>query len=94
MGIVRTPRLREIAPKALAEAFVNSSSYESTRRIWDLIDAQPQIESDQLRRLEYAVQTNDQVYNAVRQGGVPIPDLVKALVEKFEPSTPDDEPPF
>jgi uncharacterized membrane protein len=94
MGIVRTPRLREIATKALVESFVNSVSYDSTRRIWELIETQPQIESEQLRRLEYAVQTNDQVYDAVRQpGGVPIPSLVKALVDKFEPPA-DDEPPF
>jgi hypothetical protein len=92
MGIVRAPSLREIAPKVLAEAFVNSRSYDSTRRIWELIEAQPQLESETLRRLEYAVQTNAQVYEGNRDGK-PIPALVKELVEKFEPPA-DDEPPF
>lgn len=95
MGIVRTPRLRDVAIKAMVEAFVSSASYETTRKLWALIENQPQIESDQLRRLEYAVQTNNQVYDAIRApDGTPIPELVKQLVEKFEPPPDPDEPPF
>lgn len=93
MGIVRTPNLRELAPKVLVEAFVNSASYESSRRIWALIDSQPQIESEQLRRLEYAVKVNDQVRDA-NLDSKPMPGLVKALVEKFEPPPDPDEPQF
>ena len=94
-GIVRTPSLQDVALKAMVEGFVNSRSYDTTRRLWALIEKQPQIEADQLRRLEYAVQTNNQVYAAVRSPeGTPIPYLVKELVEKFEPPVDPDEPPF
>ena len=81
--------------KSLVEAFVNSRSYDSTRLIWAHIANQPNIESDQLRRLEYALQTNDQVYNA-NVDGIAVPGLVKNLVERFEPPAPSwpDEPPF
>ena len=79
---------RDVGVKALAEAFVNSGSYDQTRRLWSLIELQSLIEGPQLRRLEYAVSSNSQIYNAVipRQGKVP--ELVAALVAKFEPSPP------
>lgn len=96
MAVVREPSLREVSVKSLVEALVNSRSYESTRTIWAHIVNQPNIESEQLRRLEYAVQTNDQVYNA-NVDGTAVPVLVKELVDRFEPpapSWPDDEPPF
>jgi hypothetical protein len=53
------------------------------------------IETEQLRRLEYAVATNNQVYDCVADAK-PVPELVKALIEKFEPPAPNysDEPPF
>jgi hypothetical protein len=92
MGIVRAPTLRDVATQAVVEAFVTSGSYDATRKIWALIEKQQQLESSQLRRLEYAVQTNDQVYDA-NLDGKSIPDLVKALVNEFEPPA-DDEPPF
>lgn len=99
MGVVREPSLRPLAVKAMAEAFVTSKSFDFTRMLWGLLENQPSIESEQLRRLEYAVQTNRQVYEAVRiPDGTPIPALVKGLVEKFEPPVPEtpwgDEPPF
>lgn len=87
---------REVGVKALAEAFVNSWSFDTTRRFWAMIESQPVMESEQLRRLEYAVQTNRQVYDAV--AGKPVPELVRALVEKFEPPPVEDpwgnDPPF
>ena len=46
---------------------------------------------EQLRRLEYAVATNRQVYEA-NLDGQPIPDLVKALIERFEPPAPPAQP--
>jgi hypothetical protein len=96
MAVIREPKLNDVAVKALAEAFVSSGTYDFTRRLWALISGQPSIESEQLRRLEYAVQTNDQVYDA-NLNGEPIPELVKKLVEKFEPpavSDPWGEAPF
>lgn len=100
--IVNDPRTREsVGVKALAEAFVKSASFDTTRKLWAMIAAVPHFESEQLRRLEYAVATNDQVYNAVAKG----PDgqttdvslLVKQLVERFEPPVeplydPNEEP--
>jgi len=83
---------REVGVKALAEAFVHSRSYDQTRRLWDLIKRQPLIEGPQLRRLEYAVSSNNQVYEAVANGGGQLPGLVNALVRKFEP--PSYEEPF
>jgi len=83
---------REVGVKALAEAFVNSRSFNQTRRLWDLIERQPFIESPQLRRLEYAVSSNSQVYDAVAKSGGSIPDLVTALVQRFEP--PESVEPF
>lgn len=88
---------REVGVQALAEAFVNSSSYDQTRRLWSLIERQPLIEAPQLRRLEYAVQSNRQVYEAVVGPGETVPDGVKTLVAKFEPPTGTwgfDEEPF
>lgn len=94
-AVVREPSLREVSVKSLVEALVNSRSYDSTRLIWAHIASQPNIESEQLRRLEYAVQTNDQVYNA-NVDGILVPDLVKTLIERFEPPTPSwpDDSPF
>lgn len=102
--LFRDRRTHEKAVRALAEAFVNSSSFDQTRSLWALINAEPHFDGEQLRRLEYAVATNRQVYRAVDPTGQPIPDLVKALVVKHEPPPPDDpqafplgfsdEPPF
>lgn len=87
--VLGDPRTHAVGLKALAEAFVSSPSYEKTRTFWALIQAEGHWDAEQLRRFEYAVQTNRQVYEAVfGQDGTPVPDLVKALVEKFEPPTP------
>jgi hypothetical protein len=102
--VLAEPKTQAVGVKALAEAFVNSHSYDRTRYLWAHIAQVETWDSEQVRRLEYAVETNRQVY-AGDFGGVPVPDLVKQLVEKFEPSTapltgalvptdPDDEPPF
>lgn len=100
---VTDARTREAGVSALVETFVGSGSYDTTRFLWAMIDNVTKFEPDQLRRLEYAVQTNNQVYDA-NVDGVMAPVLVKALVEKFEPPQPDvdpwavpagsDEPPF
>lgn len=81
-------RTREAGLKSLAEAFVNSGSYETTRFLWAMIEKVDRFESAQLRRLEYAVETNSQVYDA-NFDGVMVPELVKHLVARFEPPTVD-----
>lgn len=86
-AVVTDPKTRTVGIKALAEAFVNSTSFDNTRRLWAVIAAVDQFGSDQLRRLEYAVQTNRQVYDA-NVDGVFVPDLVKQLIDKFEPPQP------
>jgi TIR domain len=100
--LVTDPRTRGgVRVKTLAEAFVRSASYDTTRKLWAMIEAVPHLESDQLRRLEYAVQTNDQVYNAVARGQdgqmTNVTLLVQRLVERFEPPVeplydPNEEP--
>lgn len=99
--VVNDPRTREtVGVKALAEAFVRSGSYDTTRELWAMIASMPHVESEQLRRLEYAVQTNDQVYAAVAKGPdgetSDVPALVQRLVEHYEPPIAplygDDEP--
>jgi hypothetical protein len=92
-SLVTHARTREVGVMSLAEAFVNSGSYDQTRRLWSLIERQALIEPPQLRRLEYAVQTNRQVYEAVVPQKGEVTELVKELVQKFEP-TPYNEEPF
>lgn len=95
-------RTHEKGLRALAEAFVHSYNFDNTRALWSLIEKEPRWESDQLRRFEYAVETNRQVYEA-NVAGAGMPELVKQLVEKFEPRmqvapqdpwSTSDEPPF
>ncbi len=104
--VLADPRTHSVGVKALAEAFVSSFSYDQTRLLWDLIERESHWDGEQLRRFEYAVATNRQVYEAVRNpDGKAIPDLVKGLVERLEPPPPPDpwatspspgwnEPPF
>jgi hypothetical protein len=97
-SFVTHARTREVGVMALAEAFVNSGSFDQTRRLWSIIERQTLIESPQLRRLEYAVQTNRQVYEAVVPHKGQVPQLVRELVQTFEPSLSSrygfDEEPF
>lgn len=98
-SVLRHAQTREVGVAALAEAFVKSRSFNTTRRFWAMLEAQPVVGSEQLRRLEYAVQVNRQVYDAViGLTRTPVPELVKALVDKFEPPPVQDpwgdEPPF
>jgi hypothetical protein len=102
VAAVSDARTREAGIKALVETFVGSWSYDTTRFLWAMIEKVTKFEPDQLRRLEYAVQTNTQVYDA-NVDGVMVPVLVKALIDKFEPPAPEvdpwatprpDEPPF
>lgn len=97
--VVRDPRTKFVGIRAVAEAFVNSGSYDMTRRLYEVLRSEDAIETDQLRRLEYAVQTNRQVYEAVfGQPARPIPKLVEELVRRHEPAATssgfDDEEPF
>lgn len=62
-AVLRDPKTHRIGVKALAEAFVNSSSFAQTDLLWELIEAEARWETEQLRRLEYAVETNSQIYN-------------------------------
>jgi len=87
-AVLGDSRTHTVGIKALAEAFVNSWSFYQTRALWDLIAAEPLWESQELRRLEYAVSTNRQVYDANHNGAL-VPELVKELVAKFEPIASD-----
>lgn len=97
--VVADQRTHPQGVRAVVEAFVNSWSFDMTRKLLGLLEAEPHLEPEQLRRLEYAVQTNRQIYDAVAgPKGTPVPDLVAALVLKHEPPPPPDpwaqEPPF
>ena len=63
--ILRDPRTEHLTTRVLVEALVNSGSFGATRRYYALLEAKDTIEPEQLRRLQYAVQTNRQVYEAV-----------------------------
>jgi hypothetical protein len=88
---VNDSRTREAGLDALVETFVTSWSFDTTRFLWHLLDRVQKFEPAHLRRLEYAVATNDQVYAAVLDAKA-IPDLVKALIEKFEPPMLNNDP--
>jgi hypothetical protein len=96
--MVNDPRTKAVGLKALAEAFVNSWSYDTTRRLYGMLEAQETIDAEQLRRMEYAVQTNRQVYETVYgPNSRTMASLVVDLVKKHEPppaSTWYDEEPF
>lgn len=100
-NVVKDERTHNIGVDALVEAFVNSPGWNRTRALWAMIEREPSFESRHLRRFEYAVETNRQVYDG-NYGEVAIPVLLKALVEKFEPPPPsnpwtasaDGTPPF
>lgn len=96
MALLRDARTHDVGVQALVEALVNSFSFDQTRRLWPLIAQEPYLRPENLRRLEYAVETNSQVYDANASGQM-VPDLVRQLVQKFEPtqaSWNSDEPPF
>jgi len=88
--VLKDQKTRNIGIKALAEAFVASGSYNTTRKHWERIEKVERWEAESLRRLEYAVQVNNQVYDC-NVNGVMVPDLVKALVQRFEPP-PEADP--
>jgi TIR domain len=101
--LLRDPRTESLGARVLAEAVVNSGSYDTTRKFFGLLYVKPTIEVEQLRRLEYAVQTNRQVYEAVyvppgETTARPVPDLVEELVKRHSPPPPPpvygDEEPF
>ncbi len=98
LGLMAHPSTKAVSVGALAEAFVHSSSYDTTRRLWELIESQSSWDDRQLRRLEYAVKTNSQVYNAVAGPEFqPVPELVDELVRRLSPpdtSSLQDEEPF
>lgn len=82
--VLHDPKTHQVGVRALAEAFVKSGSFAQTDLLWELIEAVPQWEPAQLRRLEYAVETNSQIYNC-RTKRRAVTELVKDLVTKFEP---------
>jgi hypothetical protein len=98
--VLMDDRTHQIGVDALIEAFVKSVSFDRTRELWPKIAREPILESRHLRRLEYAAETNRQVYDA-NVDGIPVPDLVTAVVAKVEPPPPvwtvapdTGEPPF
>ncbi len=99
--VVRDSRTHSLGVKALVEAFVTSFSFNRTRQLWGLIAQEPYLEAEQLRRLEFAVAIQRQVYEANVDGEM-APAVVQALVAKFEPPSPDapadpwafEKPPF
>lgn len=94
--VVLDARTREVGAQSLVETFVRSWSFDTTRFLWPMLERQATLTRDQLRRIEYAVDTNRQVYQAVDSSGAPIPELVKALAARLYPPPPVslDEPPF
>jgi hypothetical protein len=70
-------RTHEAGIQPLVEAFVNSSIFEMTRWLWILIAIEPHLEPEHLRRLEHAVKTNRQVYEAATREKTPIPELLE-----------------
>lgn len=81
----RHPSTRSLEVAAAVEALVTARNYDSTRRFWKIIQASPTgLGSDELRRLEYAVTSNSQVYDAVYETR-PIPELIQELVTRLEP---------
>lgn len=86
---VNDSRTRDAGTTALVETFVGSWSFDTTRFLCPMLERIQKFEPAQLRRLEYAVQINDQVYNA-NYDGEAVTDLVKRLIERFEPPLPAD----
>jgi hypothetical protein len=97
ISLLTSPKTHPLGMSALAEALVNSYSYDTTRRLWSLIDRyRSDVNNDQLRRMEYAVQTNRQVYEAASgpPWNRPVPSLITDLVSEREPPSPFDREPF
>jgi hypothetical protein len=103
-AVLEDPRTHSVGTDALVEALVSSFSFDHTRRLWSLITKVPQWRGDQLRRLDHAAKSNPQVAQANVKGML-VPELVRPLVERFEPPlppTPEDpwatsasgDPPF
>lgn len=93
---IRTVRPASLARSTLAEAFVTSFNFDNSRNLWSAISRQDQWDEPQLRRLEYAVETNRQVYDA-NLDGTSLADLVKDLLVRFDPAPVapfNDEVPF
>jgi hypothetical protein len=87
--VLNDPRTKIAGVRALAEALVNSWSYDTTRWLYGLLAAQEDFEPEQLRRLEYAVQTNRQVYEAVYgPDGRTVSSLIAELVKNHEAPPP------
>jgi len=95
--ILNDARTNTVGVRALAEAFVYSGSYDSTRYLYPLLNKQERIESEQLRRLEYAIASNGQVSDCTL-GTAAMPDLINAIIKRHDPEVPADPwasaPPF
>ena len=89
-AVLADARTRAVGAKALAEALVNSYNYDQSRKLWSMISEVDRLDSEQLRRLEYAVETNAQVYGCVVEGET-LPALIAELVHEHEPVF---DPPF
>lgn len=84
--ITASPKTRAVGVSAAVEAFANSASFDNTRRYWQVISRADSLTPAELRRLEWAVDNERQVYEAVEKvSGRMIPELVEELVKKFEP---------
>jgi hypothetical protein len=104
-AVLNEPRTHALGLDALAEAFVSSRNFAQTDVLWLLVKKwEADLEARHLRRLEYAVGNNDQIYRCYTDGAS-VPDHVKALIARLEPPvaairTPDpwaatiEEPPF
>lgn len=93
--LLGTNTTNAVGVRALGEALVRSSSYDRTRDLWRLIEEQSTIESDTLRRIEFAGNSNRQVYEAGY--GYPsrkIPELIEELVLRHEPPPPRFAPDY
>lgn len=95
----RTPSAQTALAEGLVTALETSGSYDTTRRVYTLLEDMPVFTPVQLQRLETAAKNNSQVRDAVLSPHR-IPDLIANLIFQRGGSlagpdaAPDDESPF
>ncbi len=77
--LVTTSRAQVPLAEGLTAEFEASGSYDRTRRLYELLTQLPSFKDEQLRRLEAAAETNDQVYDC-NHNREPMSRLIAQLV--------------
>ncbi len=94
-----TPTAQAPMTAGLVNAFADSASYDSTRRLLAMLQRMPRFTPTQLESLDTASKMNSQVKEA-NLNGVMVPDLVQQLIVQHGGTTQqsnsayNDEPPF